>query len=197
MRQLLALALLMCAPLAAQALLDQVSWEGTRIVRVNGREFATRVNHTPSMERISGTLHGVKVTLIMRGDLDLLWQLLPDVGLYGESGLEGLDTPQNIRILGRERLGAETVASQPAVKYRITFRSAGGEQREGFYWENARGVHLRSRFPFVDRNGILRQVEFELRDVRVGAQAAALFDVPADSYRIPLDTDTLLDLLGL
>jgi hypothetical protein len=197
MLRLLLLLLLTLAPLCGHALLDQVSWEATRIMRVNGREIATRVNHTPTHERISAVLGGVDITLIMRGDQQLLWQLLPDIGVYGETALAGLDTPQSIRVLGRERLGAETVAGQPTVKYRMTFQTADGSRREGFYWENAAGVHLRSRFPYVDRRGELRQIELELRNVRVGAQPMALFELPADLYRIPLDADTLLDLLGV
>lgn len=192
----LLLLLLAFAPASAFALIDEVSWQATRIVRVDGREIVTQVRHTPTRERISAVLHGIELTFILRGDRNLLWQLTPNLSVYGEVDLTGFDTPQTVHILARERLGEETVAGQRTTKYRARFRSVDGDEREGFYWQNAAGIHLRSRFPLPDRNGALRQVELELRNVQAGPQAASWFEVPEGYFRLPLDAGTLLDLLG-
>ncbi len=57
------------------------------------------------MERITASLIGMEVTVIMRTDRNLAWQLIPLMGVYGESDLSAMDTPENIRILSREPTG--------------------------------------------------------------------------------------------
>jgi hypothetical protein len=185
-------------PAASHALLDDVAWEATRIVRVDGREFVTHVNHTLRKERISAVLGGLEVTVILRSDHNVLWQLMPMLSLAGETDISAMDTPANIRILSRERLGDEIVAGQPTVKYRARYETRSGKRQDGYFWESAAGVHLRSRFAFLDNEGALREVELELRDVKVGPQLASLFEVPETYRRVPLDGSALLaGLLGM
>ncbi len=195
----LLLCILFCgAPLSSHALIDDVPWEATRIVRVDGRELVTHVNHTLLKERISAVLAGVEVTVILRSDRNILWQLLPILSLAGETDISAMDTPGNIKVLSRERLGDELVAGQPAVKYRARFETRSGKRQDGYYWQNAAGVHIKSLFPVVDNNGALREVELELRDLKVGPQAASLFEVPDNFRRVPLDGSALLQgLLGM
>lgn len=179
-------------------MIDDVPWEATRIVRVDGRELVTHVNHTLLKERISAVLAGVEVTVILRSDRNILWQLLPILSLAGETDISAMDTPGNIKVLSRERLGDELVAGQPAVKYRARFETRSGKRQDGYYWQNAAGVHIKSLFPVVDNNGALREVELELRDLKVGPQAASLFEVPDNFRRVPLDGSALLQgLLGM
>jgi len=195
----LLLCILVCgASAASHALIDDVAWEATRIVRVDGRELVTRVNHTLLKERISAVLGGIEVTVILRSDRNILWQLMPILNLAGETDISAMDTPGNIKVLSRERLGEEQVAGQPVVKYRARFETRSGKRQDGYFWQNAAGVHVRSLFPVVDNNGTLREVELELRDLKVGPQAAALFEVPESFRRVPLDGSALLQgLLGM
>lgn len=183
--------------LPAHALIDDTAYAATRIVRLDGREFATQVNHTRLRERVTANVGGVEVTVILRSDRNLAWQLMPMLGVYAEADVSRMDTPASIRIVSTEPMGEELVAGQSVMKYRARFQTRGGSQHEGFFWQNAAGVHVKSRFPVTDRSGRTRQIELELRDLRVGAQNPALFEVPADYRLIDVDTGALLgELFG-
>lgn len=182
----------------AHAILDELSWQATRVVRVDGRSFETRVHHAKLRERISAVIEGVELDLVVRYDRQLMWQMTPLFAMAGETDISAMDTPATIRVLARERLGEETVAGQRTTRYRLRYETRSGERREGQYWQNAAGVHVRSRFAVPDPDGKLRQVELELRDLRVGAQAAELFEVPTDYRVIQVDASAILrSVLGI
>ena len=190
--------LLLLFAVRAHAILDEVSWQATRVVRVDGRSFETRVHHAKLRERISAVIEGVELDLVLRYDRKLMWQMTPLLAMAGETDLSAMDTPATIRVLARERLGEETVAGQPTTRYRVKYQTQGGEQREGQYWQNAAGVHVKSRFAVPDVDGKLRQVELELRDLRVREQPAELFEVPGDYGVIQVDASAILrGVLGI
>ena len=177
-RMLVVTALAWLAALPAQALVEDTAYAATRSVRLDGREVATQVNHTRLRERISANGSGVDGTVILRSDRNIAWQLMPQMGIYAEADVSRMDTPANIRIVSSEPLGEETVAGQSAMKYRAVFQTRNGGQHQGYFWQNKAGVHVKQQFPVTDRNGRTRQVELELRDLKVGAQDPALFEVP-------------------
>jgi hypothetical protein len=83
------------------------------------------------------------------------------------------------------------------MKYRAVFQTRNGGKHEGFFWQNKAGVHVKQRFPVTDRDGRTRLIETELRDLRVGAQDSALFEVPGNYRRIDVDTGAVLgELFG-
>lgn len=193
--RLLCAAWLALAALPANALLDEVSWAGTRIVRVDGRELETRVEHARLMERIRAVVKGVEIELVVRYDRGLAWQMTPLLALAGETDISALDTPATIRVLRRERLGEESVGGRRATRYRVDYLTRAGERRSGEYWQDASGVHLRSRFRVAGPEGRERLVELELRDLRVGPQEPSLFELPAGYPVVPLDATELLRLV--
>ena len=183
--------------LPARALIEDTAYSATRIVRLDGREFATQVNHTRLRERVSANVGGVDVTVILRSDRNLAWQLVPMMGVYAEADVSRMDTPGSIRIVASEPLGEEPVGGQSAMKYRATFQTRSGSTHEGLFWQNKAGVHVKQQFPVTDRNGRTRLIETELRDLKVGAQDAALFEVPEGLRRIDIDTGAVLgELFG-
>lgn len=187
----------MASGVPAHAQLDDVSWSALRIMRIDGREFRTRVNHERLRERISGDVGGVELTLILRSDRNLAWQLMPLMMVYAEADVSAMDTPANVRITSREALGEEVVAGQRVTKYRAVFQTRSGARQTGLLWQNAQGVHVKSRFPLVDRSGRERLVELELRELQVGPQPAALFEIPAGYRRIDVDIGAALgELFG-
>jgi hypothetical protein len=192
-----AFALLLVFAIPAHAILDAVSWQATRIVRVDGRQIETQVHHAKHKERISAVVQGVELDLVMHYDRQLMWQMTPMFSLAGETDISQMDTPANITVLKRVRLGEEAVAGQKAVKYQLQYRTRSGDTREGFYWQNAAGVHVKSRFAVQDPDGRTRQVELELKNLKVGPQPATVFEVPAEYRVMQVDaTGILRDLLG-
>ena len=195
-RSLLFLFVAVLAP-TAHAILDEVSWEATRIVRVDGRTLETRVHHTKLKERISALVKGVEINLVLRYDRKLIWQMTPMFALAAETDISEMDSPANIRVLSRQELGNETVGGNATTHWKIVYQTRGGARRQGEYWQNAAGVHVKSRFVVSDHEGKERRVELELRDLKVGAQPPGVFEVPEGYKVMPLDTGALLrDVLG-
>ena len=195
-RSLLFLFVAVLAP-TAHAILDEISWEATRIVRVDGRTLETRVHHTKLKERISALVKGVEINLVLRYDRKLVWQMTPMFALAAETDISGMDSPANIRVLSRQQLGKETVGGVATTRWKIVYQTRGGARREGEYWQNAAGVHVKSRFSVTDPEGKERRVELELRDLKVGPQPPDVFEVPEGYKVMPLDTGALLrDVLG-
>jgi hypothetical protein len=195
-----ALLLFLCATLApaASAILDVVSWEATRIVRVGERAIETRVHHTKLKERISAVVKGVELDLVLRFDRNLIWQMTPMFQLAAETDISAMDSPANIRVLSRSRVGIEKLGGSAVTRWKIVYQTRGGARHEGEYWQNAAGVHVKSRFAVTDPEGRQRKVELELRDLRVGPQPASLFEVPEGYKVMPLDTGELLrEALGV
>jgi hypothetical protein len=181
----------------ALALVEDVAYAATRIVRLDGHEFATEVNHTRQRERISANVGGVDVTVILRSDRNLAWQLVPMMGMYAEADVSRMDTPASVRIVSSEPMGQETVAGQGTTKYRAVFQTRSGSTHEGFFWQNKAGVHVKQRFPVTDRHGNTRLIETELRELRVGEQDPALFEVPEGYRLIDVDIESVLgELFG-
>ena len=193
-RRSVVLVALLFGSAGSHALLEDVSYEATRVMRVDGYEIVTRVHHAPRMERITASLIGMEVTVIMRTDRNLAWQLIPLMGVYGESDLSAMDTPENIRILSREPVGVETIRGIAVTKFRARFVTQGGTHHEGFYWQNADGVHVRTEFPFIGRDGGEKRIELELRDVELGPQPAYLFELPEGYSKVDLDIASLLPI---
>lgn len=185
---------MLCYLPQAHAILEGVSYSATRVMRVDGTEFITKVNHAPHMERITGVVGGLELTLILRSDRNVVWQLIPFMSMYGEADISEMDTPDNIQILSREEVGNERINDEVVIKYRAEFLTRGGTRHAGFYWENPAGVHVRSEFPFIGRDGTEKKVELELRDVLVGAQPTTLFEVPAGFTKIDVDLASLLPI---
>lgn len=187
----------MAASPIASAILDELSWEATRIVRVDGRQLETRVHHAKLKERISAVVKGVELDLVLRYDRQVAWQMTPMFALAAETDISAMDSPANIRVLSRQRIGKETVGGVATTRWKILYQTRGGARREGEYWQNAAGVHVKSRFTVTDPEGKARRVELELRDLTVGPQPPEVFEVP-DGYKVmPLDTGALIrDVLG-
>ena len=89
----------------AHALLDELSWQATRIVRVDGKALETEVHHAKLRERISAVVKGVEIDLVLRYDRNRMWQMTPLFSMAAETDISGMDTPATIRVLKRERLG--------------------------------------------------------------------------------------------
>ena len=85
----------------AHAILDEVAWEATRIVRVDYRSFETRVHHTRLKERIGAVVQGVELDLVLRYYRHLMWQMTPLFAMAGETDIADIDTPANVRIVAR------------------------------------------------------------------------------------------------
>jgi len=80
-----------------------------------------------------------------------------------------------------ERIGEETVAGVPTVKYRVQAKTHFGHPFTGFAWTTVDNVYVRLEGEYEQR-GQKIPFTFQLRDLVIGPQDPALFTIPPE-YR--------------
>jgi len=145
-----------------------------------------RIMRASGKERRELTVEGELEIVIIRLDRHLVWSLAPDEKLYVEAALEdALGHPS-----GKEpqltvtALGSATIAGLHATRKRLSGRDADGSPLEGTVWVSDEGIVLRAENDIVDESGKHHRLDMELKNLRIGPQNAALFEVPAGYKRV-------------
>ena len=189
-------AMLLAAPPAAAQLLGleqylsppSVDYAADVSMTADGDTIDGKIMSAAGKERRELTVEGDIEIIIIRLDRHLVWSLAPDDKLYVESSLE--------EALGRApgkphepqltvaTLGSDTVAGQHATKKRLSGKDADGSPLEGTVWLSDEGIILRAESDIVDESGKHHSLSMELRNLHIGPQNAALFEVPAGYKRV-------------
>ncbi len=118
------------------------------------------------------------LTIIVRRDRRLSWTLNPKAQTYTENAMTADElkmAPGDIPgEVSRTRLGTERILGYNCVKYQVTFKSMRGTDTAFLWQAESLGIPIRTEIPNFAIS--------ELRNIRVGAQPADLFEVPA-GYR--------------
>ena len=120
----------------------------------------------------------VGLTIIVRRDKQLSWTLNPKSKTYSEKAMTAEELKMALGDIpgevSRTRLGSERILGYNCVKYQVTFRSMRGTDTAFLWHAESLGIPIRTEIPDFAIT--------ELRNIRVGAQPADLFEVPA-GYR--------------
>jgi hypothetical protein len=122
---------------------------------------------------------GVDAVMIIRLDRKVAWTLIPSMKAYMEAPVKRQEVNPIMRendVVGRERIGPDTVDGHPAVKEKVTVKNEDGTKSELYYWE-ASDIGFPIRVAAVDGSWT-----YTYREVRQGKQAPSLFEVP-EGYR--------------
>lgn len=170
---------------AAEARIDMsAAYSATRIIesgkdRIEQRYF----QQGATTNRMETELQGQQSIMIMRGDRNLMWTIMPAQRMYMEFSLDAgpaqaMEIPdaEGWRL---ERVGREAVNGVPATKYRAIAPEQDGTTMQGYMWITADGIPVR-----MDLADGKDRVLMELRDLVVGPQPAALFEPPAGYQRL-------------
>ncbi len=121
----------------------------------------------------------VGLTIIVRRDRQLSWTLNPKSKTYTEKAMTAEELKMALGDIpgevSRTRIGSERILGYNCVKYQVTFRSMRGTETAFLWQADALGIPIRTEIPNFAIS--------ELRNIRVGAQPPALFEVPADYRR--------------
>jgi hypothetical protein len=162
-----------------------VEYSATRIIEAGQERMEQRYYQRAAMvHRMETEMHGQQSIIIMRGDRDLLWTVMPQQRMVMEMRIDPNATdPMNVEIPDpdtwvMERLGRESVNGIPATKYRVATDEGAKTRMRGHMWISDHGIPVRTD---LETGG--DRILMELRDLVVGPQPAALFEPPADYQR--------------
>ncbi|RKZ12007.1 hypothetical protein DRQ50_12645, partial [bacterium] len=120
---------------------------------------------------------------IQRFDLNKSWILMGQ-GMYIENDLgESAQAPE-YKLIEKEVLGEEIINGMQTTKYKTVFQGPGGKFG-GFTWLNADNIAVKG-FMISKENGQKQRIMFELRNIQIGNQDDALFDLPPGSRKMDM-----------
>lgn len=123
---------------------------------------------------------------IMRMDKNVMWIVMPDQKSFMEMQYDpskGPRTEEKVQgEVSRKLIGTETVNGHPAKKYEVTYIEAGKpEKTERMYQWIATDINFPVKMAAIDGSWVV-----DYKNIKIGAQADALFEIPADYQKVAM-----------
>jgi hypothetical protein len=191
--------LLMALTLGASALAGtlgdpRIGFSAERVLVFDGKSYVGRMWNMPGEQRHEQDLPSVKPVFILHADNTVADIVLPQLHTAVEfvlpSVLSILGTPG---LLGKP-VGEDTVSGIATTRYAVDKDIPEGHLA-GSLWLSRDGIPMKCDGSFTGKKGKVSTVHWELRHVRIGAQDAALFEVPRGYSKLP--PEAAATLLGL
>jgi len=181
---------------AAGVFLDApVSYSATRNVTVDGKPYTGRAFHVPGRERHEQTLLGMDEVVILDAAAAQGFLVLPSVKTYAQFAFPPIFAELLDPALPKDAVGDESIDGRPATKYRVAKTAPDGTHGDGFIWLDRHGVLMKLVATVTAPGGRRSHIEAALSGLKEGAQAAALFQPPANYAQLP--PDALAPLLNM
>ena len=172
----------------------RVGFSAERVLIIDGHSYVGRMWHMPGEQRHEQQFPAIKPVFILRsGDLAaaaILPQLHTVVEFALPEELSVLDDPE----LLRKPVAQENVNGIATTKYSVDESTSAGHAT-GSLWLSDDGIPMRCEARFEAAKGKVSTIHWELRDVKIGKQDAALFEVPQGYAKLP--AKAAATLLGL
>lgn len=158
-------------------------YSGVRQVVMAEGSFTQTVHHSHGKERNEMQMEGMSMISIIRPDKNVAWQLMPMQKMYMEMDMKSANkmsgkAPDDVTI---EKIGSESLDGINTTKYKILMKdkSAGG-----FIWLSPENIPV--KMDFLSKEGKEKQrITMTLKNLKVGPQEAALFELPAGYQPMP------------
>jgi hypothetical protein len=172
----------------------RVGFSAERVLIIDGQSYVGRMWHMPGEQRHEQDLPALKPVFILRAGSAVGDVILPALHTVVEFAL-----PKELSLLGdpgllRKPIGQETVNGIATTKYAVEGDSPAGHAA-GSLWLSADGIPMRCDGKLEGMSGKISTIHWELRHVKIGNQAAALFEVPRGYAKLP--PEAAAPLLGM
>jgi hypothetical protein len=161
-----------------------VEYSADRIMETEAGTFEGKVYAAKDKERSETSMQGMTSVMILRRDKQLGYMLMPAQKMYQQMDFakaqqqSGGQAADQVDIT---EVGSETIEGQPTTKYKLIMKdgSAGG-----FMWFTKDGIMM--KMDTVVKNGRDKsRMTITLRNLKIAAQGASLFEVPAGYNALP------------
>jgi len=172
----------------------RVGFSAERVLVLDGRRYIGRMWHMPGAQRHEQDLPAIKPVFILRARSALGDVVLPQLHTVVEFAL-----PKELSVLGnpsllRKPVGQETINGITTTKYTVEDDVPGGRVT-GSLWLSRDGIPMKCDGRFEPKSGRSSTIYWELRDVKIGHQDKALFEVPQGYAKLP--PEAAAPLLGM
>jgi hypothetical protein len=172
----------------------KVGFSAERVLILNGKSYVGKMWHMPGEQRHEQAMPALNPIFILRADSNLGEVILPKLHTVVEFAL-----PNELSLLGepsllRDPVGQETVNGIATTKYAIDAEIPAGHA-VGSLWLSPDGIPMKCDAKVEASRGKISTIHWELRRVEIGAQDAALFEVPRGYAKLPVEAAA--PLLGI
>jgi hypothetical protein len=169
----------------------QIGFSAERVLVFNGQSFVGRMWNMPGEQRHEQPLPRAKPVFILHADSAVSDIVLPNLRTTVEFAL-----PRVFGALGKPDLlgspvGSESVNGIATTKYAVD-KSIPDGHLSGALWLSRDGIPMRCDGRFAARDGRISTVHWELRQVRIGRQDPALFEIPPGYTKLPPEAAAIL-----
>jgi len=156
----------------------KVEYSADITVETASDKVSGTVAYAPNKERQDVVIGKQKSTIITRHDKKVGWTLMPEQKMYMEFALDpkkpapGDTSGYKFK---KTKVGPESVNGVDATKYKVDATGPDGEKMDGFIWETADGIKVKT-----DLHSRNNRMVMELSHLKIGRQDASLFEIPSD-----------------
>jgi len=138
------------------------------------------VNFSPKKQRYSFDSKKQTSTMIMRKDKKVVWMLMPEQNSYLEMPMDRKMVPGDTSGYKMKvtKEGKESINGIDATKYKVVATDPDGTKFEGYMWESAEGIIVKTDLRTKEGSG--SDSIMELSNLKVAPQNASLFEIPKD-----------------
>jgi hypothetical protein len=187
--------MLVSTDLSAEILGDaRVGFTAERVLVLDGRRYVGKMWHMPGEQRHEQDLPAIRPVFILRAGSALGDVVLPQLHTVVEFAL-----PKELSLLGnpdllRRPAGQEIVNGIATTRYTVEEDIPAGHI-SGSLWLSRDGIPMRYDGKLEPKHGKSSTIFWELRQVKLGNQDAALFEVPQGYAKLP--PEAAAPLLGM
>jgi hypothetical protein len=175
-----ALALAIALPAAAAPPEPKVEYAADTSAETAEGVSKGRVFHASGKERREMNAGGERMATIIRQDKKVIWMLMPEQKAYMEMPLG--QSPDQTDVSGwkveQTVIGPEELDGVKTTKSKVLSKGPRGDKMGGFWWTTADGVVVKMDMLAIEKGSKLR-LKMELKNLKVGKQDPALFEIPA------------------
>ena len=187
--------LALASPAAARMLGDpSVPFSADRTLTIGERTYSGKLFAVPGSQRHEQAIQGIPQIVILHGGDARGWWVLPGLNSVVEFGFAPTAIELSDDDLLSTKLGEETIEGRRTSKYRVEHTARDGTLVDGYLWLTRDGIPMRFAGNYTTPGGKTTPVRLELSHVHTGPQDPALFEVPQNMAKLPLEA--LAPLLG-
>jgi Domain of unknown function (DUF4412) len=182
---ILSLALFNTTALGNSLPVPTVEYSADRQIESEKGTMTQKIYHAPGKERAETQMGGMASAMILRQDKKVAWMLMPSHKMYNE-----MDIGQARQSMGPTSpgenpeitvVGTETIEGRETTKYKLV---TADKKYGGFMWFTEEGIAI--KMDLLSReDGKKSRMTMTLKNLQVGDQDDALFEVPAGFNKMP------------
>lgn len=172
----------------------RVGFTAERVLAINGQRYVGKMWHMPGEQRHEQDLPGLRPVFILHAGSAVGDIILAQLHTVVEFTLPGEFSLLSDTRLLRKPVGQEAVNGIETTKYAVDEDSPAGHA-SGLLWLSDDGIPMKCDGQFELKDGKTSTVYWELRQVKIGRQDPALFEVPHGYAK--LSAEAAAPLLGI